>query len=69
MYLGMLNGEIIYIQVHKSYIYLSYHRGHISSIYLSTTNTTLHGKTSWHIKFYFVVTKRVQHCCQIIYFL
>ena len=53
--MDILNGENIYIQVTKelhifklpkSYIYSSYHRGHISSTYLSTTNIALHGKTN-----------------------
>ena len=54
MYLAILNGEIIYIysSVPVSYIYLSYHRGDVSSIHLSTSDTTFCSKTSLHIKFH-----------------
>ena len=43
----------------KSYICLSYYRGHISSIHLSATNKELHGKNFIACKILFVLTNSI----------
>ena len=59
--MGILNEELyirsIYENGKEHYIYL---RLQESYIYLSTTNTILHGKSLLHIKFYIILTNRVQ---------
>ena len=62
-YIGVHKRNFIYLSLPGSYIYLSYHRSHISSMCLTTTNATLHGKTSLHIKF-IVLSNRVHTCHQ-----
>ena len=54
MYIIAFTREMIYIYLSlpKSFIYLSYCRGHITSIYLNTGSKTFHGKTWLLIKLY-----------------
>ena len=57
-YMWVWKRNCLYSSLPESYIYSSYHKGHISNIYLSSANTILCVKTAWYIKHYLSLPTR-----------